>query len=251
MSNSKKRTGKFYSWDIINDNIAIKKIDRSVFEYNDTGIPEDTKWFWGVTDFDRNEKLSIEIFFRGIKYLSYIQFDKRNSAKLNWYADFGNELKRVCSYTKDINFYLSLVFIKIGENKFSVKLLEGDVGEISRMQVSNAKERLEGRKIVVSSVRVERNDKNRKACIEHHGLTCSACGFNFEETYGDLGRGFIEVHHIVPLSKFLEEKPVDPANELAPLCSNCHRMIHRQRDHVLMVEDLKKIMISAHSAVLR
>lgn len=79
---------------------------------------------------------------------------------------------------------------------------------------------------------VERN-KNLvskvKSCL---GFTCQACGLNFEEVYGSIGKGYIEAHHLVPLSQ-LERKQValDPELDFAVLCSNCHRMIHRS-DHV-------------------
>lgn len=69
-----------------------------------------------------------------------------------------------------------------------------------------------------------------------------ACGFDFEEVYGELGRNFIEVHHIKPLYSLDEEVVIDPATDLVCLCSNCHRMIHRKRDSILSLEDLIKIL---------
>ena len=50
---------------------------------------------------------------------------------------------------------------------------------------------------------------------------------SFEEVYGEVGRGFIEVHHIVPISERGGDYIVDPIRDLIPLCSNCHAMIHR------------------------
>ncbi|NUU53243.1 hypothetical protein HP548_03950 [Paenibacillus taichungensis] len=100
----------------------------------------------------------------------------------------------------------------------------------------------EGEKRVKVHVSYERSLKNRAKAIEIHGTTCKACGFNFNEFYGsDLARHFIEVHHITPLSKISEEQQnIDPAIDLIPLCSNCHSMIHRQRDIVMSVEELQK-----------
>jgi 5-methylcytosine-specific restriction protein A len=52
------------------------------------------------------------------------------------------------------------------------------------------------------------------------------CGFDFAIKYGDLGAGFIEAHHILPLA-------AGPATtrlpDLALVCSNCHRMLHRAK----------------------
>jgi 5-methylcytosine-specific restriction protein A len=99
----------------------------------------------------------------------------------------------------------------------------------------------EGAKRVELHVRYERSLKNRAKAIEIHGTNCKVCGFNFNEFYGsDLARHFIEVHHITPLSRISEEQSIDPARDLIPLCSNCHSMIHRQRDIVMSVEELQK-----------
>lgn len=68
------------------------------------------------------------------------------------------------------------------------------------------------------------------------------CGFNFEAVYGDIGRDYIEVHHVKPLSSLDEEVEIDPQNDLVCLCSNCHRMIHRRCDSILSVSELKALV---------
>ncbi|AZU62566.1 HNH endonuclease [Neobacillus mesonae] len=90
--------------------------------------------------------------------------------------------------------------------------------------------------------RYERNPENRKKAIEIHGLNCVACGFNFEEIYGERGKDFIEVHHVNPLNTIGEEVVIDPEKDLVPVCSNCHRMIHRRKDDVLSVDELKFLL---------
>lgn len=90
--------------------------------------------------------------------------------------------------------------------------------------------------------RYERNPENRKKAIEIHGSSCVACGFNFEEVYGERGKDFIEVHHVKPLSTIGEQVVIDPKADLVPVCSNCHRMIHRRKDEVLTVDELKAII---------
>ncbi|PHF65879.1 hypothetical protein COI42_23330 [Priestia aryabhattai] len=87
----------------------------------------------------------------------------------------------------------------------------------------------------------ERDPKNRKKAIEMHGLNCYVCGFNFEEVYGEHGRDFIEIHHIKPLSSLKEAVAINPKTDLVPLCANCHRMIHRRKNEVLTVEQLKAL----------
>jgi len=88
----------------------------------------------------------------------------------------------------------------------------------------------------------ERNPELRTAAIRIHGTTCLACGFNFESKYGEHGKDFIEAHHINPVSRNLEEKIVDPNKDLVVVCSNCHRMIHRNRMKILSLEDLQELI---------
>jgi 5-methylcytosine-specific restriction protein A len=56
-------------------------------------------------------------------------------------------------------------------------------------------------------------------------LACEACGFNFGKAYGERGSGYIECHHVVPLHEAGEG--TTKLADLALICSNCHRMIHR------------------------
>ena len=90
--------------------------------------------------------------------------------------------------------------------------------------------------------RYERDPRNRLRAIDIHGLSCAACGFNFEEVYGERGKDFIEVHHIKPISTLNEKIEINPEKDLVPVCSNCHRMLHRKRDHVLTVEELRALI---------
>ena len=88
----------------------------------------------------------------------------------------------------------------------------------------------------------ERNPELRTAAIRIHGTICMACGFNFEGKYGVHGKNFIEVHHLKPISRNFEKSNVDPNKDLVVVCSNCHRMIHRNKINILSLEDLKKII---------
>jgi 5-methylcytosine-specific restriction protein A len=76
--------------------------------------------------------------------------------------------------------------------------------------------------------RVERNRKLSNAAKKVHGYICQGCGFNFEKKYGEIGKNYIEAHHLVPISLFKGQVvKLDPKLDFAVLCSNCHRMIHR------------------------
>lgn len=97
-----------------------------------------------------------------------------------------------------------------------------------------------GRSMFLTS-RYERKASNRREAVRIHGTVCQVCGFDFLEHYGELGRDYIEVHHIRPLSTLDEEVPVNPETDLVCLCANCHRMMHRSRERVMTVEELRRI----------
>jgi 5-methylcytosine-specific restriction protein A len=66
---------------------------------------------------------------------------------------------------------------------------------------------------------------------------------NFEEKYGEIGRNFIHVHHIVPISTIGQEYQIDPEKDLVPVCPNCHAMLHKgQNGNVLTVQELKELI---------
>jgi 5-methylcytosine-specific restriction protein A len=76
----------------------------------------------------------------------------------------------------------------------------------------------------------DRNPKLIRRVKEAHGYTCEICGFNFEEKYGELGKDFIEAHHLTPFSELPEDKVINlsPETDFAVVCSNCHSMLHRK-----------------------
>jgi 5-methylcytosine-specific restriction protein A len=74
----------------------------------------------------------------------------------------------------------------------------------------------------------ERNDRARYLCILKYGTNCVICGFDFEKVYGEVGKNFIHVHHLTPLSEIKQEYKVDPEEHLRPVCPNCHAIIHKK-----------------------
>ncbi len=77
--------------------------------------------------------------------------------------------------------------------------------------------------------------RKAKALKEHGTLACEGCGFDFRETYGPRGDGFIECHHAQPVSA-LKPGERTKANDLVLLCANCHRMVHVSRPWLRMDE---------------
>jgi 5-methylcytosine-specific restriction protein A len=91
---------------------------------------------------------------------------------------------------------------------------------------------MEGRLLYRTHVRRERSgrlaERKREECLRKTGrLSCEVCGFDFSLAYRELGVGFIECHHNVPLSSQLERRTT--LADLTLVCANCHRMLHRGR----------------------
>jgi 5-methylcytosine-specific restriction protein A len=77
--------------------------------------------------------------------------------------------------------------------------------------------------------------KKAKALANTDKLACEACGFDFAAVYGSQGDGFIECHHTRPVHT-LRPGQRTKLQDLALVCSNCHRMIHRRKQWLTMNE---------------
>ena len=99
----------------------------------------------------------------------------------------------------------------------------------------------EGAATIQQSTRYERDRRNRAAAIAIWGCKCQVCGLDLGDQYGDAARGFIEVHHITPVSVLDPGTVIDPARDLVPLCPNCHTVAHR-RDPPFSVEEIRAML---------
>jgi 5-methylcytosine-specific restriction protein A len=102
----------------------------------------------------------------------------------------------------------------------------------------------ETKRRLVSHYRIDRSGPIRTAKVkafkhQHGNVYCENCAFDFEEKYGERGKGFIEVHHTQQLAALLPNV-VTRLTDLMLLCSNCHRMIHRKQP-LLTPEALREI----------
>lgn len=83
--------------------------------------------------------------------------------------------------------------------------------------------------------------KKKEDALKKEGkLICEVCGFDFYDSYGDLGKGFIECHHRTPLAS-IKASTQTTLKDLALVCSNCHRMLHKNIN-VMSVEGLREII---------
>ena len=146
-------------------------------------------------------------------------------------------------YSVHLKTYSQFLESKAFKNLFKRKInLEGTVKNAQPQQeakVLKFREETEGeRKHITKEMDViRRNPQLRQQCISRYGYQCQCCGMDFAEMYGEaLGANFIEVHHLKPISTFETDGiPEDFVENLVPLSSNCHSMIHHieQSDHPL------------------
>jgi 5-methylcytosine-specific restriction protein A len=107
----------------------------------------------------------------------------------------------------------------------------------------------EGGVLLGVHLRRERDPKLKRDKIEDTkrrgvAIACDACGFDFHRTYGERGFEYIECHHRTPLG--VTGKVRTQLADLALICSNCHRMIHRRQEWIT-VEELRLLIEQASS----
>jgi predicted HNH restriction endonuclease len=89
-----------------------------------------------------------------------------------------------------------------------------------------------------------RQEKIKEIKQKNNGkISCVVCGFNFADKYDGYGEGYIEIHHLEPVSYGSKTQDIKEAlKKVVPLCSNCHRMVHKNRGKLLSIEELKNII---------
>ena len=131
--------------------------------------------------------------------------------------------------------------------KYIEKYLNADYVEGVYPESNIPEDAFEGAVRTTKVNRYERSSLARKQCIEYHGDSCSICGLSFEEMYGELGKGFIHVHHIVPLNEIGKEYKVDYKKDLIPVCPNCHAMLHKKfNGKNVSIDELKELVKNNH-----
>jgi len=135
-------------------------------------------------------------------------------------------------------------FLRIGHGLYRIALGHKGKESTAIEEVQDSEQFIEGATKTIAVNSYERNPEARAKCIAHYGCKCFACGFEFEKTYGEIGKAFIHVHHVIPLASIGVEYVVDPISDLRPLCPNCHGVIHRTKV-ALTIEALKEALAGA------
>lgn len=123
---------------------------------------------------------------------------------------------------------------------------QGDRKATNADCVDDACEFPEGNEKMVQHVERERNPELVRCAKERQRQRigkniCEVCGFDYESVYGEIGKNFIEAHHTMPVST-LKPGESTRVSDIALVCGNCHRMLHRRRPWLSMsqLKDLIK-----------
>ena len=86
------KVGQFDSWEIIDENTAIKHCDKSFFEYRGSGVPKGICWFFGADDMEIGETKIIKLIYNGTQYQGSIKNESsdRRRVRIFWSPELGN-----------------------------------------------------------------------------------------------------------------------------------------------------------------
>jgi len=90
--NQEMVTGSFDSWEIIDENTAIKHCDKSFFDYRGSGVPKGICWFFGAEDMDLGETRTVRLIYNGVPYQGSIKNEStdRRRVRIFWNTELGN-----------------------------------------------------------------------------------------------------------------------------------------------------------------
>lgn len=162
-----------------------------------------------------------------------IHFTERNDQQLKFWDLFFNGWDEGTKFVWQIKPELKIALEQTN--------LTGDISYPEELPSGIEVELHEGLKKIVTVNSYERNSKARELCVKHWKAICAVCDFNFEKAYGEIGKGFIHVHHLTPIAQIGKTYQIDPIKDLIPVCPNCHAIIHK-KEPPYSIEEMKIII---------
>lgn len=167
------------------------------------------------------------------------------TSERNWQASVRATIERNSSDSKTFN-GANIFYSVEGLGGGHWGLVKPDLSSINVDLSADDESFPEGKKVLRKHLIRERNPYLKMKAIakfkkEHNGnVFCEICGFDFHKKYGDLGKDFIEMHHLKPVSQ-MQDKDETKMEDIILVCSNCHSMIHRKRPWLLK-DEIKEII---------
>lgn len=239
-----------HSFEIVDDNIIVKRIDKSLLTYGEIRIPNYLRDFFHFHEMEKHDRWDIRITYNKIDYFGVLYLDdyKRLRGKLRWGKDLTRELSNVTSkyvfesygYEIKEESVPLLRLEKIDRQTFIADVIfPEDVERDAKEYMLHADKFIYGIK-----ARFENDPEIRLKVLKRQGMSCAICGFNYENFYGDVGRGYIQIHQVIKDEMKMDE--FDLEKDFIPICENCHGLIHRNKDEDLTVSELKQIIHIRH-----
>ncbi len=254
----KKNKGiiQYYSWDLIDENLIVKRCDKSFFYSNGSAIPKELKWFFNCSNMDSGDNKYIELFYLNKVYQGRIVIDQLGRARIFWSTALGNEFKKIFEeygYYPQARFqrvigevselggqYLekgiySILFTHDIEDK-NVVLDHIKAMDYSMLEtIAKKTENINPIKREVITTQIVRSQYIAELAKRNAHGKCQLC--NQPAPFDDKdGCPYLETHHIIWLSK----GGSDSIENTVALCPNCHKRMHIVRDKN-DIEYLKKL----------
>jgi len=238
------------------DNPAIKRIDNFIDELIDLGFTneEGNRDLAGAAGISSVFLTALfpqrfvdflptrwKTFSEMLEYPTKFPINASYGEKIVWAGKFASDLSNTSTFKKFWPQYHPLWIVA----SLCWKWQDPYVAKIELLDIDPSISVEEGKKKIRSHLSRERSPflmaivkTQRKQ--EDPLLKCDVCKFSFIERYGDLGEDFIEGHHIIPLASLEEGQRTKP-EDIALVCSNCHRMIHRN-GNCRSIESMQKLL---------
>lgn len=222
-----------------------REYEGNIFIFSNVGIP-------GRTGHDYNNYWDGDLFVWEAALKSHIkqgQIDRMINPKLDQKILLFTRTEDRSPFTFEGNVIVNQ-YVDSTPVKIIWKFEQYPYDSLNEIDVLTINENIEIYEGAFSNIRInkfERNPLARRICIKHYGAYCNVCGFDFQIVYGDLGKNYIHVHHIIPIASIGKEYKLVPETDLVPVCPNCHSMIHKQNP-ILSPDQLRKIITDNKSA---
>lgn len=230
------------SFELIGERTIVKRIDQSLLKYGEIRIPNYLRDYFHFHEMEKHDRWDIHIRYsqRGYDGVLYLDDYKRLRGKLRWGKDLTRALSNSISsyvYEESLEVEAPLIRLeKIHRTAFHLDIIFPD--EVRR---DAAEYREHGDRFIYGvRSRYELDPEIRIQVLKIHGTSCAVCGLHYEDLYGDLGRGYIQVHHTGSVEA--QPESLDFERDFIPICENCHGIIHRSREHMVELSELRQIV---------
>lgn len=146
--------------------------------------------------------------------------------------EFASDKQRLREVANAIRLHLEIPEISLVQ---AIRIDEDEEATEGALLTKMHKYRERNRSIIVK--------KKKQRIQTDPGLHCEVCGFSFQSAYGPIGDGFIECHHTQPLSQ-LRPGQSTHLDDLALVCANCHRILHKYGDTLGIVQLSAQLLTS-------